>query len=193
MKIIGLTGSIATGKSYLADIFRKNKVDVFNSDKEVGIILQQQNVVESIKKSRNISSSINNDKIDKEKLSKLVFTEKHCLDALEEIIHPIISIKIKEYINSAKKDLLLEIPLLFEKSYNRLCDKVITTYCSHKTQVERALRRKNLDKQRLDFILNRQMSSSKKVYLSDYAVNTDISYVFTDLQIHQIIKKEEII
>jgi dephospho-CoA kinase len=76
--------------------------------------------------------------------------------------------------------------------YQSLCYKVITTYCSEKTQKERALRRKNIDNKRLEFIIKRQMASNIKAKLTDYLVYTDISYAYTEKQIEEILFKEGI-
>jgi len=94
--------------------------------------------------------------------------------------------------NKNETHILLEIPLLFEKSKQEYCDKIITTICSKQTQMERALRRKNIDKNRLDFIIKQQMASKKKAELTDYIVYTDISYSFTLTQLEQIFIREEI-
>lgn len=194
MKIIGLTGSIATGKSFIAEIFRKKNIKVFSSDLEVSLILSEKEVIELIKQDNDLRQAFNENALDKEKLSKIVFNNKEALEKLENIVLPFVRKKMNSFIenNKHEKQVLLEIPLLFEKSKQEYCDKIITTICSIKTQTERALRRKNIDKKRLEFIMKQQMSSKKKAELTDYIVYTDISYSFTLTQIEQIFIKEEI-
>ena len=102
--------------------------------------------------------------------------------------------ELKEFINNNKdqKALIFEIPLLFEKNYQNSFNKIITTYCSEKTQRERALRRKNIDNNRLNFIMKQQMPSNIKARLTDYLVYTDFSYQYTRDQVEQILAKEKI-
>ena len=192
MKIIGLTGSIATGKSFVADIFRKNNIEVFSSDAEVGKLLKETKIIEIIKQEHRLKEVVKNDVIDKELLSNLVFNDQKLLEILENIIHPLVAKKRDEFFKNNSKYGVLEVPLLFEKNYQSLCHKVITTYCSEITQQDRALRRKNIDKKRLDFIIKRQMPGNIKAKLTDYLVYTDISYEYTNKQIDEILFKEGI-
>lgn len=194
MKIIGLTGSIATGKSFVAAEFRKQGVEVFSSDLEVSNILKENEVIAEIRKNKELSNSIIEEKLNKNILSKIVFGNKTSLKHLEEIIHPIVEQKMIDFLkkNSNKKVVLLEIPLLFEKKREKLCNKVISTFCSNKTQRERALRRNNIDNERLDFIIRQQISSKNKAAMTDYLVYTEVSYEFTKTQLNQIFIKEEI-
>lgn len=194
MKIIGLTGSIATGKSFVAAEFRKQGVEVFSSDLEVSNILKENVIIQELRQNRELSDSITEGKLDKNILSKIVFRNKTSLKHLEEIIHPRVEERMMDFLkeNSNKKEVLLEIPLLFEKKREMLCNKVISTYCSNKTQRERALRRNNIDNERLDFIIRQQISSKNKAAMTDYLVYTEVSYEFTRIQLNQIFIKEEI-
>jgi dephospho-CoA kinase len=194
MKIIGLTGSIATGKSFVADIFRKNKIPVFSSDQEVGKLLKEKKVIDLIKEQEELFKVIENGVINKEKLSRLVFKDNKILEILEKILHPLVNERREVFTqqNFKEKIALLEIPLLFEKNYQLLCKKIITTYCSDKTQKERALRRANIDLERFNFITKKQIPGGIKATLADYIVYTEISYDYTERQIEQILHKEGI-
>lgn len=196
VKVIGLTGSIATGKSFVAEIFRNKNIDVFSSDKEVSNLLEEEIVVDQIKLSKHLKACVDkNEKIDKMILSRIVFSEDLKLEELEKILHPMVRKKILEFIDEReKKDfILIEVPLLFENGYKDICYKVLSTYCNKKNQKERALRRKNIDIERLEFILKKQINNVEKAKLSDYVIFTGGSYLFTDYQISSIMKKEGII
>ncbi len=194
MKILGLTGSIATGKSFVAEIFRQHNIMVFSSDKEVANLLKEQRVIDEIRSKPELAGSVKENLIDKHLLSNIAFNKVDSLKILEKILHPLVDEKRKEFIDNNKdeKVILLEIPLLFEKKYQNFCNKVITTYCSEKTQKERALRRKNIDNNRLNFIMKQQFSSNIKARLTDYLVYTEISYEYTKNQIEKILLKEGI-
>lgn len=194
MKVIGLTGSIATGKSFVAEVFRKQNIKVFSSDFEVANILKEEGIITSISEQSDLKLCIKDKGIDKDKLSQIVFNNLKALKTLENIILPQVRKRMELFLeaNKTEKVVLLEIPLLFEKSKQSYCHKVITTICSEKTQEERALRRNNIDKNRLDFIIKQQMPSKIKAALTDYLVYTDISYSFTQKQLEQVFIKEEI-
>jgi dephospho-CoA kinase len=190
MKIIGLTGSIATGKTFVADYLAKQNFKVFLADLEVSKLLQTEQVINSLNKDEVLSSSINNGEIDKAILSKIVFSNEEHLVKLENIIHPFVDSKIKDFIeqNSQEELIFLEIPLLFEKGYQQLCDKVITTHCEPEIQRQRALSRFNLDDERLAFILKKQMSIKDKALLTDFIVYTDITNEHSIKQVDEILK-----
>lgn len=195
MRILGLTGSIATGKSFVAEKFRENNIPVFCSDKEVGLLLQNNEVLNRIKACKELNISVKENQVNKDILSKIVFSNKEALSILENLLYPFLSEVRENFLitNKDKNIVLLEIPLLYEKNYQNLCDKIITTYCSEKIQKERALRRKNIDQERLEFIINQQMPSNLKARLTDYLVYTEISYQYTELQLKQIFYKEGIL
>lgn len=188
MKIIGLTGSIATGKSFVADIFRQKNIIVFDSDLEVAKLLDTSEIIDLIKNNPQLKEGA----LDKRILSKIVFHDKTALKALEDILHPLIEIKVKHFIqeNKSEKIIVLEIPLLFEKNYQTYCDKVITTYCSKKLQLDRALTRKNIDEDRFNFIIKQQMPINLKALLTDYIVYTEISDDYTKKQIDEIFNEK---
>jgi dephospho-CoA kinase len=194
MKTIGLTGSIATGKSFVAEIFRQNNIIIFSSDHVVAELLKTKDVIDILTSQPELKKAVNEGKIDKVILSNIAFKDQEALNILEKILHPLVEKERIEFIerNNKEKIMLFEVPLLFEKKFQVYCDKVITTYCSERTQIERALRRKNIDKNRLEFIMKRQMPSNEKTKLTDYAVYTDISYEYTKGQIECILKKEGI-
>ncbi len=195
MKILGLTGSIATGKSFVAEKFRQNNIPVFSSDKEVGLLIQKNEIVNMIKVFDEINVSVEEDKINKDVLSKIVFKNKNALNILEDLLYPFLNKAREDFLfqNSNEKTVLLEIPLLYEKNFQSLCNKVITTYCSEATQKDRALRRKNIDQERLEFIINQQMPGNLKARLTDYLVYTELSSQYTELQLKQIFYKEGIL
>ena len=194
MKIIGLTGSIATGKSFVAEQFRKESIKIFSSDTEVSNLLLEREVINIIKETDDLNYVVQNGVVDKNLLSNIVFKDIQNLKKLEDILHPLVNNRMTKFIEKFKNEkiIVLEIPLLFEKKYQILCNKVITTYCSDKTQKERALRRKNIDISRLSFIKKQQMHGNIKAKITDYLIYTDISYEYTLNQVEQIFLKEGI-
>lgn len=190
MKIIGLTGSIATGKSFVADYLRQKKIKVFCADFEVANLLQTPEVIAIIKNSKELAEAAKENTIDKKLLSEKVFSNQSALQDLENILHPLVEQKAKEFIHSNESDeiIVLEVPLLFEKNYQKYCNKVITTYCNENLQKERVLARKNIDNDRFNFIIKQQMPIHLKALLTDYIVYTGVSDEYTKKQIEEILR-----
>ncbi len=78
---------------------------------------------------------------------------------------------------------MLDIPLLFEKKLEKMCDFVFLTYCPLKTRVERALSRKNISKKHIERIIRLQMPDRLKKNKSDFIINTSISKKHSNTQI----------
>ncbi len=190
MKIIGLTGSIATGKSFVAAYFQKKNIKVFCADFEIAKLLQTPVVITTIKNTIELSEAVKDGVLDKKLLSNIVFSNQDALTILENTLHPLVEKKAKEFIDQHKSEkiMALEVPLLFEKNYQKYCNKVITTHCSENLQKERALARKNIDNDRFNFIIKQQMPIHLKALLTDYIVYTGVSDEYTKKQVEEILR-----
>ena len=90
MIILGVTGSVGMGKSEAVKYFLKNKIDVFDCDKEIASFYNKKDTIFEIKKI--FPSTINNNKVNKNALANIVFNDKNKLRFLEVLLHK----KLKE-------------------------------------------------------------------------------------------------
>ncbi|MBM5782478.1 MAG: dephospho-CoA kinase [Pelagibacterales bacterium] len=169
MKIIGLTGGVASGKNFIADIFAKHGAAIFDADQEVHNLLKNDQITISEIKKHFPESFINNE-IDRKILGKIVFSNKEKLKILEDIIHEKVRKAYDYFLKSVKKlgkkIIVLNIPLLLEtKSYK--CDKIIAISISKIAQKQRFLSRnkmQNLEDSTIRFyqIYSRQISKKEE-------------------------------
>lgn len=194
-KIWGITGSIATGKSYVSDILKNHKMKIYSSDLTVAELLKDEQIIDSIKRIPALSPAIKKKFLNKRELAAIVFNNEEALEVLESIIHPREKERLEKFIefNQEEDFLVLDIPLLFETNKEKYCDKIITTICQEQSQIKRALKRENMDIAKFNFIINRQTSSNIKAGKSDYLVYTDITKCFTIFQVEQILRREGIV
>ena len=188
MLIIGLTGSIAMGKSFVAQILKSLDIPVFDADLEVKTILEQKEVIQKIKEK--FPSVIEENTINKKILTELVFSSHQNMDKLEKIIHPVIRHKIDEFIDiyKAKNEIIvLDIPLLFETDLHSLCDYVIVTVASKRIQKIRVKKRNNTTYKNFRFLLTRQINNNKKAKKADFRIFTNKGKNFTVRQIKNIL------
>ncbi len=120
MIVIGLTGSIATGKSFVARCFLKLGAAVFDADKNVHELLTFGG--KAVKTVRELfPESYHEGEICRRRLGEIVFSDSSKRKKLEEIIHPLVDKSRKDFLKQCKKDkvkiAVLEIPLLFETIY----------------------------------------------------------------------------
>jgi len=188
MKIIGLTGSIATGKSFIAKELIKRGMVVFDADKVVAEFYNDKDFIIAI--SKIFPQVIKNKLIDKDLLGKIVFNDEEKLHELEKLTHPLVQKKKEEFIrnNQNQKFVILDIPLLFEAGYEDDCDKIIVTYATPHIQEERALKRPGMSKEKFEAIKSRQMDCDLKILRADYVIDTGISDMETINQLEKILE-----
>ena len=175
MIIIGLTGSVGTGKTEVSKYFIRNKISVFDSDKKVRLIHENTTVQQEI--SRLFPNSLVAKKVDRKKLAKVVFNDKEKLALLENIIYTrlkqIQSKWIRNKISARKKIVVFDTPLLFEKDKLEKYDIKVLLTCSEAIQKNRVLKRSNWSLNRFNLTKELQMETKEKKLLADEIVSTD--------------------
>ena len=158
---IAITGKIASGKSTISEIIKKLGFSVFESDKEVNKLFRVKSTKKKIKDLffEKIDNLIEKDgSINKGLLGDYVFLNKDELKNLEDLIHPLLDKEKQKFIDSNKKKKILffDIPLLFEKKLFSHYNFIIYVYVQKKIQEERVLKRKKMNKNKFEKILDAQ-------------------------------------
>lgn len=169
-KIIGLTGSIATGKSQVTKILKEMSYKVIDSDLIARDVMDDREVIEKIKKYFG-ENLYRDNKLDRQALGKIIFNNLEKKELLDSITHPLIYKKILEEININKDEnlLFIDIPLLIENginSYEMNFYEVWLVYSDKKTQIKRLMERDNIDESYANAKISSQMSIEDK---KDYA------------------------
>jgi dephospho-CoA kinase len=194
MIVVGITGSIASGKNFVAEVFKKNGAEVFDADKEVHkIFISDESAILLIQK--HFPESIINGKIDKKIIAEIAFSDKKKLKILEEIIHKKIREKYKNFLQLSNKKrvkiIVLNVPLLLERQGYK-CDKVISVLGS-KIQKYRFLKRSGdfskSHEEKFYKIINNQMNNFDRKKKSDFIIFNANSKANTILQTKKIIMK----
>ncbi len=175
MIIIGLTGSIAMGKSEVAKIFSKEGIPVFDADKEVHALYDSPEGAALIRSL--IPEAIIDGKVDRTVLSKHVLENAQRLEQLENIVHAEIAKRRVNFASQAEKQghsiIVADVPLLFEKSGEKQVDVTIVVSAPEEQQRDRALARPGLTVKKLEAILKRQMPDAEKRRLANYVIIND--------------------
>ena len=179
MKIIGLTGSIAAGKSTIVKWINELGIPSHDSDCSVHELLGPgggavKNVLEEFGSHfGTIAGGIN-----RRLLGDEVFAATQKRLTLESILHPMIRQHRDAFIAQQRESkaaaIVLDIPLLFETGLEAMCDYVIVVHASAKTTVKRALARPGMTKAKLASILALQMSSDDKKARADLTLDSDL-------------------
>lgn len=174
MYLIGITGSIGSGKTTLASIVKNLGYEVYDVDEWVREIYSD---VAFIKKLQDIfPESVKNNKADKRYLRETVFKNEKKLKLLEGVIYPILNSKIETVIKEKAKEnkiAFLDIALLFEKKWDKYCDFIILADAEYELRKKRVMERDKVSADNFASIDKIQMNNEDKKSLSDKVINTD--------------------
>ena len=183
MRIIGLTGSIATGKSSVSEMFRYLKIPVHDADSSVHNFLGPHGlaVLDIIAAFGDVGSLDNG--IDRQKLGDIIFSDPESKNQLELIIHPLIWQDRNKFFNHMRlqnrKIVVVDIPLLFETGSDMICHNIICVWAPYFLQRQRALHRAGMTQNKLDAILNNQLPQHTKMQLADFCLPTGLGKAYT--------------
>ncbi|TYB30743.1 MAG: dephospho-CoA kinase [Candidatus Mcinerneyibacterium aminivorans] len=174
--IIGISGNIGTGKTFIAKKFRKKYGGKIISTDEISRNLTKKNnkgyknvVKEFGEKILNTNKEIN-----RKKLGKIVFNNKKKLHRLNKILHPLIVEKAVSKIENYKNEIVyLEIPLLIENKLYYLYDYSFLTKASKDVIISRVRNRDQVKSEYVKKVMKRQNTSRDKENMFDYIIDTD--------------------
>jgi dephospho-CoA kinase len=172
MITVGLTGSIATGKSEVAKLLSGAGIPVFDSDAEVHGLYADGQTVDLIGKT--FPGVVVDGNIDRQLLGQRVLASPEDLKKLESLIHPLVKEKRKEFISRWRKQecpfVILDIPLLYETGEDQKVDYVVVVSADDEIQRKRAMARPGMTGEKLASILARQMPDAEKRSRADFVV-----------------------
>lgn len=188
MIILGLTGSLAMGKSTVADLFRARGIPVHNADEAVHRLYENEAVeaVEAV-----FPQAVVNGKVDRARLRPLLAL-KEDWEKLENIIHPFVHKDREEFLAEARavgaRLVVLDIPLLFETGFEKHCDAVAVVSAPYEAQKARAIAREGMSEEKFKSILARQMPDAEKRARAHFVISTDGTLIATERQVDAIIR-----
>lgn len=193
--ILGLTGNIASGKSYVLSYLTKRGAKGIDAD----LVAQQSYLAgkpaynalinhfgEGIKQA--------NGQIDRTALSKIVFGDPEKLKELEAIVHPATIAEINAVVAqsleaSNLKLIVIEAIKLFESDLAKHCDATWVTIADDETRLGRLIQGRGMDPTSAAKRLNSQSPQEEKAKLADYVITTDCNFEDTGNQIEAGLKK----
>jgi dephospho-CoA kinase len=190
MFVLGLTGSVAMGKSTTARFFADEGVPVHDSD---GVVhrLYENEAVPLIEAA--FPGTTTGGKVDRVKLGSRVMGDLAALHQLEAIVHPLVWDAERRFMAEAEAKgapvVLLDIPLLFETGGESRVDAVVVATAPAEVQRARVLERPGMTEQRLQAMLARQLPDSEKRRRADFIVDTSRGFDDAREQVREILRK----
>ena len=186
---VGILGSVGSGKSFVANIFKELGFNIFSADNEVANIYKNNNIVNK-KISKFFKLKLYKGKINKQELRVSLKKNPNKFRFLNKIIHPIVRKKLVLFLSRFKKNKLvvLDVPLLVENKMFNFVDILILVKTRSRSFLSRIKKRKNLDKQFLNILKKQQAKEKIKESYADFIIyNSSKNKV--KLQVKNIIDK----
>ena len=170
---IGITGSIGTGKTTIANIFAIFNIPIFDADREIKKILEKKEIKQKLK---NIwPLTIKKNHIDKLKLREIIFSNIIEKKKLEKLLFPYLEIELKKFetVNYKENILVYDVPLIYETRTEKRYDKILLAHCNKNIQRERVLTRDKISETLYEKILASQLSFDDKIKFKPQVINTN--------------------
>lgn len=191
---IGLTGSVATGKSTVSNMIQQAGIPLVDADIAARKVVEPgtdglAEIVAYFGKGILLSDGT----LNRPKLAEQIFRNKEKREKLNEITHPRVKeymlAEQKRYFEAGEKVVFFDIPLLFESHLESLVDQIIVVWTTPETELKRLMERNNLTKKDALARINSQMGIDEKAKKADFVIDNNESLEKTQKQVLTIIDR----
>ncbi|EDJ0213515.1 dephospho-CoA kinase [Listeria monocytogenes] len=193
-KTIGLTGSVATGKSTVSNMIQQAGIPLVDAD-----IAARKVVEPGTEGLKEIVAYFGEEilladgTLDRAKLGEIIFKDKEKREKLNEITHP----RVKDYMLEARERffrageelVFFDIPLLFESHLESLVDQIVVVWTTPETELKRLMERNNLTKEDALRRIESQMGIDEKARKADFVIDNNEFLEKTQKQVYTFIER----
>ncbi|MEO6049949.1 MAG: dephospho-CoA kinase [Pyrinomonadaceae bacterium] len=189
---VGLTGSIAVGKSYVCDVLRELGCHVLDADKTSRDVVEPGSEgLRQIVKEFGSSVLLPNGELDRKKLGAIVFADEEKRTSLNSLVHPLVIEAQNQWIKTYEENdpdgvAVIDAALMIESGGYKRFDKLIVVWCSPTIQLTRLMLRDDLTETDGQKRLNAQMPQEEKKRYADYLVDTSFGFDDTRKQTNEV-------
>ncbi|WP_420548459.1 dephospho-CoA kinase [Curvivirga sp.] len=192
MIVLGLTGNIGMGKTTVAGMFHYLGFPVQDADKVVHELMAK-NGEALLDVEKAFPGIVDEDGVDRKKLGDIVFKNPEKLRELEEILYPWVGKKREKFLEMAMRKnaeiAILDVPLLFEKGLDELCNYTVCVRAPDIIQKQRVLARPNMTEEKFKEIKAQQMPIRQKMAKSDFVIQTGLNKGYTMNEVKQVVEQ----
>ena len=172
MILVGLTGGIGSGKSTVINYFKELGITCYQADDEAKKLMNSdKGLIKKIRNSFGDSIYINS-KLDRKKLSAIVFTDKQKLELLNSIVHPYVNRHFENYCKGLEDIYIIkEVAIIFEIGTQNKFDKIILVRAPKEDRVKRIINRDKCNRQDAINRINNQIADDDKIDQCDFIID----------------------
>ena len=195
MRIIGLTGSIACGKSTVSSFLVSRGLPVVDGDRIArDLTVPGSPVLEEIRRAFGPEFFYEDGSLNRRRLGRLVFSDPQARNALDELMAPYLLSATREQIGMIRSSgaplCFLDMPLLYEKGYDRLCDAVWVVWLPEDGQLSRLMARDGFSREEALSRIRAVLSSDEKAALADRVIDNSGSVEKTYRIVSDLLSEE---
>ncbi len=175
---VGLTGSIAVGKSFVCEVFRKLGVFVLDADQTAREVVEPNTKgLKAIVENFGAEVLQSSGELDRIKLGATIFADEAKRQLLNSIVHPLVIEKQNNWLREKEAEnpnniSIIDAALMIESGGYTRFDKLIVVWCDSATQLQRLVSRNNLSEREALKRINAQMPQEEKKRYADFLINT---------------------
>ena len=195
--IIGLTGSIASGKSTVSSMLKRKGYPIVDADEIARLVVEPgTSVIQKIREEFGQEVLKEDGSLNREKLGERIFGEQKDRDKLNAIIHPAIRAEMlrqkETHLANGANTVVMDIPLLFESKLQSFVDKIIVVSVASETQKKRLISRNELTEKEAENRIKSQLSMDFKEANADAVIDNNGTLEETEKQLRSILIKWDI-
>lgn len=190
---VGLTGNIASGKSIVQSYLEKKGIPVIDADWICHRLMD--NNEEVIEKVKNLFDGqdifLEDGRLGRHKIGLIVFADPEKMEALEDILHPLVEKRILEFFDEHENDeiVVASVPLLFEENMQNLFDRTILVCADKKIRLQRLMTRRGYSLEHALERINAQVSQEEKRNLADFIIENNNNLIELETQIEKTLER----
>ncbi|ASF40126.1 dephospho-CoA kinase [Halobacillus halophilus] len=196
--VIGLTGSIASGKSTVSQMFSRFNIPVVDADRLSRKVVEPgESAYNKIVEAFGFQILQDDRTIDRKRLGKIIFSDEEKRQQLNSIVHPQVRQEMLEEREAYKAEgypaVVLDIPLLFESRLTSYVDRVMVVYVDEETQLNRLMERDQSEREEAEERIQAQLSVTEKAKMADAVIDNNGSVEESFQQLKDILHQWNIV
>lgn len=192
MYVLGITGSMAMGKTTVTRMFAEKGYPAFFADEVVHRLFETKKGLRD-KLAKEFPGAVKDNAVDRSVLGRAVFGRPERLARLEQTVHPYVTRALRSFLDRERarktKMVVLDIPLLFEIAADTVCDGVLVVTADPGIQEKRGLKRVNYSKAGFEALIRRQMPDEEKRKRADFIIDTSGPLDETRKEVEKLLAK----
>lgn len=189
---VGLTGSIAVGKTFVCEVLRGLGCAVLDADQTArDVVKPQTKGLQSIIEHFGASILQSDGQLDRQKLGGIVFSDERKRQLLNSIVHPLVFEAQDEWLSERELEkpsgiAVIDAALMIESGSYKRFDKIVVVWCDREIQIERLMLRNNLSRGEAIQRIKAQMPQDEKKTYADFLIDTSKGFEDTRRQATEI-------